>query len=98
MTLLTFTQRSIHVVLQIKSNDLGHEKPFPTGTVGDLLRERRQVAGLTRQQLSQATGIPLCWLGRRERDRSFPSEAEWSRFSVVLALPATNPVIDVAFL
>jgi DNA-binding transcriptional regulator YiaG len=78
---LTFTQRTIHVVLANKTEVLRHDKPFPAviKTIGDLLMARRKEASLTRQKLSETTGIPLHWLGRWERDRSFPSSAEWSK-------------------
>jgi DNA-binding transcriptional regulator YiaG len=82
----TFTQRTIHVVLPIKPSILRHEKSFPTGTAGDLIRARRIATGLTREQLSKATGIPLHWLGRWERDRALPSETEWQVLSSVLPL------------
>jgi DNA-binding transcriptional regulator YiaG len=84
----TFTQRTIHVDLPIKASVAQYKKPFPTGTVGDLIRARREEAGLTRRQLSAATGIPLYWLGRWERDRSFPNEMEWIKLGKVLKLPA----------
>jgi hypothetical protein len=47
---------------------------------------RAHDAGLTRRQLSVATGIPIHWLGRWERDRSFPTEAQWQTLSGILCL------------
>jgi transcriptional regulator with XRE-family HTH domain len=64
-----------------------HDKPFPTGTVGDLIRAQRMETGLTREQLAQATGIPVYWIGRWERDRSFPNQVEWIRLGKILKLP-----------
>jgi DNA-binding transcriptional regulator YiaG len=84
----TFTQRTLHVVLPNKTQVLRHEKHFPTGTPGDLIRARREEAGLTREQLSRATGIPIHWLGRWERDRSFPNQAEWISLGKILKLSA----------
>jgi hypothetical protein len=85
----TFTQRTIHVILPNKTEVLRHEKHFPTGTLGDLIRTRRIEAGLTREQLSEATGIPIYWLGRWERDRSFPNQTEWIKLGKTLKLSAT---------
>jgi ribosome-binding protein aMBF1 (putative translation factor) len=85
----TFTQRTIHVVLPNKTEVFRHEKHFPTGTLGDLIRVRRKEAGLTREQLSKAAGIPIYWLGRWERDRSLPNQAEWVRLEKILKFPAT---------
>jgi transcriptional regulator with XRE-family HTH domain len=74
--------------LPIKAPFARHEKPFPTGTLGDLIRTRRQEAGLTREQLSQATGIPIYCLGRWERDRSTPSHTDWIKLTgILLELP-----------
>jgi transcriptional regulator with XRE-family HTH domain len=70
-----------------------HEKPFSPGTPGDLIRARRTEAGLTRRQLSAATGIPLYWLGRWERDRSFPNQMEWIKLNKVLRLPASHDLL-----
>ena len=64
-----------------------HEKPFPTGTLGDLIRAQRREAGLSRKQLSIATGIPLYWLGRWELDRAFPNAVEWANLNKILRLP-----------
>jgi hypothetical protein len=49
----TISERTIHVVLLSKATVLRHEKPFPTGTLGDLLQARRKQAGMTREQLSK---------------------------------------------
>jgi DNA-binding transcriptional regulator YiaG len=84
----TFTQRTIHIVLPIKAPVAQHKKPFPTGTLGDLIRAQRIKAGLTQRQLSTASGIPRYWLGRWERDRSFPNQAELIMLGKVLKLPA----------
>jgi DNA-binding transcriptional regulator YiaG len=81
------TQRTIHVVLPNKTEVLRHEKYFPTGTLGDLIRARRKEAGLTRGIFSKTTGISLRRLGRWERDRAMPSPAEWSKLGEVLRLP-----------
>jgi DNA-binding transcriptional regulator YiaG len=83
----TFTQRTIHAVLPIKAPVAQHKKPFPTGTLGDLIRAQRIEAGLTQRQLATATGVPRYWLGRWERNRSFPNNAEWFNLSKVLRLP-----------
>jgi DNA-binding transcriptional regulator YiaG len=86
----TFTQRTIHVDLPTKEPVAQYKKPFPTRTVGDLIRARRKEACLTRRQLSAVTGMPLYWLGRWERDRSFPNQEEWEKLSVVLSLPTNG--------
>jgi transcriptional regulator with XRE-family HTH domain len=65
-----------------------HGKPFPTGTLGDKIRAARTDARLTRHQLSAATGLPLYWLGRWERDRALPNQAQWSSLGKVLKLQA----------
>lgn len=85
----TFTQRTIHVVLPIKAEVLRHEKLNPTGTLGDAIRAARLQAGLTREQLSEATGIPIYWLGRWERERSSPTETQWQILAVTLRLSMT---------
>ena len=86
----TFTQRTIHVVLANKPEVLRHEKPNPTGTIGDAIRAARLKAGLTREQLSAATGLPLYWLGRWERDRAIPTEAAWQILSKICDPMGTN--------
>jgi len=80
----TFTQRTIRVVLPNKTEELRHDKPFPTGTIGDRIRAQRTSAGMTREQLSQVTGIPVYWLGRWERDRSIPNRKQLSILSAIL--------------
>ncbi|HTX22957.1 MAG TPA: hypothetical protein VMD27_13995 [Candidatus Aquilonibacter sp.] len=72
-----FTQRTIHVVLPIKTPILRQEKPNLTGSLGEQIRTVRQIDGMTWDQLSKATSIPIHWLGAWERDRSRPTAAEW---------------------
>ena len=86
----TFTQRTIHINLPIKPAVAQHIKHNPTGTLGDLIRSARKEASLTQKQLSQASGLPRYWLGRWERDRSFPNEAEWIMLGTILRLPAKS--------
>jgi len=69
-----------------------HEKHI-SGRVGDLIRAKRLKAGLTREQLSKVSGIPIYWLGRWERHRSLPDAAEWNNLSTVLTLPARPKTI-----
>jgi len=90
MALLTFTKRTIHVVLPIQPRNRGHRKPNPTGTIGDSIRTARKQAGLNRGELAQATGIPVHWLGPWERDEIVPAQEEWARLSSFLGLPATG--------
>jgi hypothetical protein len=71
---LDFTRRTLHVILVNKPVILKHEKPNPTGMVGEAIGLAREQAGLTREQLSKASDVPGHWLGRRERDRSFPNQ------------------------
>jgi len=87
----TITQRTIHVVIPNKPPVLGHEKQILTGTAGDTIRLAREQAGLTREQLSKAVGIPVYWLGRWERDRALPTPAEWAVLSGILKLSADIP-------
>jgi DNA-binding transcriptional regulator YiaG len=82
----TFTQRTIHIVLPIKPPILRHEKPNPTGTLGDAIRAARKQAGLTREKLSKIASIPIYWLGRWERDRSEPSPKQWIKLKAALPL------------
>jgi transcriptional regulator with XRE-family HTH domain len=65
-----------------------HGKPFPTGTLGDVIRAQRIEAGLTQKQLATASGVPRYWLGRWERDRALPNQAQWVSLGKVLKLPA----------
>ena len=74
----------------MKAEVLRHEKLNPTGTLGDVIRAARLQAGLTREQLSEATGIPKHWLGRWERNRSLPSEDQWQALKTILRLNIPN--------
>ena len=84
----TITRRTIHVVLPVKPSILRQEKQNPTGTVGDSIRVARKQAGMTQERLAQAAGISRYWLGRWERDRSLPSDAQWQVLATVLWLDA----------
>ena len=77
----------------MKAEVLRHEKLNPTGTLGDAIRAARLQAGLTREQLSEATGVPKHWLGRWERDRSIPSEDQWLKLSKILTIPLKSNFI-----
>ena len=85
----TITQRTIHIGLPIKSAILGRENLNLTGTVGDSIRAARKQAGMTQEQLAQATGISRYWLGRWERDRAMPTDAEWLVLATVLQLDSS---------
>ncbi|HUB87286.1 MAG TPA: helix-turn-helix transcriptional regulator [Verrucomicrobiae bacterium] len=80
-----FTQRTIHVVLRIKTPILSRERPNLAGNLGEQIRTARQTDGMTRDELSKTTGIPVDWLGRWERDRSRPIAAEWQMVKNFLA-------------
>jgi DNA-binding transcriptional regulator YiaG len=90
MALLTFTQRTIHVVLPIQTRNRRHRKTISTGTIGDAILAARKQADLTRGELAQATGIPLHCLGRWERDQALPAGEECGRLASFLGLPAMN--------
>jgi len=68
---------------------LGRENLNLTGTVGDSIRAARKQAGMTQEQLAQATGISRYWLGRWERDRAMPTDAEWLVLATVLQLDSS---------
>ena len=86
---LTFTQRTFEMPLPIKTEIVSQIKSLPTGTqtLSQLLVARRQVTGLTQKQLAGKLGIPRKWLGRWERGRAIPAQAQWSRLATVLKLP-----------
>jgi DNA-binding transcriptional regulator YiaG len=86
----TITQRTIHVVLPIKSAILKHGKPNLTGTVGSSIRFARKQVCLTQEQLAQTTGISRYWLGRWERNRALPNQAEWEKLSMSLRSTVKN--------
>jgi ribosome-binding protein aMBF1 (putative translation factor) len=96
LALLTFTQRTIHVVLPIETRNRRRRKTIPTGTLGDAIRAARRQAGLTRQELAQATGTPLHWLGFWERDQIIPAQEEWPRLASFLGLPAKDRQPNIA--
>jgi len=104
MAHLTFTQRSIRVVLPNKSRVRHDGKPFSgkPSTFGGLLIAKRKEAGLTQLALAQATRIPRKWLGRWERNRAVPSEEGLAKLSQILELSniqgqPTSSVPDTAW-
>jgi DNA-binding XRE family transcriptional regulator len=87
---LTFTQRTIDVPLVTKTGGFRHGNsllPQMKGTIGDLIIAYRKEAGLTQRQLAVKAGIARKWLGRWERGRAMPNEAQWSQLATVLHFP-----------
>jgi ribosome-binding protein aMBF1 (putative translation factor) len=90
---LTFTQRTIDVPLATKTEAFSHSKPVSVGlrTIGQLLVESRKKSDLTQKQMAEKVGFPRKWLGRWERDRAIPDQAQWSKLATILALPVAIP-------
>lgn len=86
---LTFTQRSIHAVLPIKSDipKLGKPVHGKQKALGDLLVASRKEASFTQKQLALASQIHRKWIGRWERDRALPSPEDLNRLAQILKLP-----------
>jgi len=80
------TQRSIHVILAHKPLDLRRGKPISTGTIGNAFRSARKQAGLAQEQLAEMADIHRQWLGRWERNRALPTEAQWAKLRGFLKL------------
>ena len=55
------------------------------GTFGGRMQSARKQAGLTQQELAAATGLPRYWLGRWERNRAVPNEAQYQKLSHLLS-------------
>jgi len=93
----TITQRTIHVNLGMKPPVLAREKPNLTGTVGGSIRIARRQLDMTQEQLAQAAGISRYWLGRWERSRALPTEAQWLTLATVLwqGVHSAPPVSDL---
>jgi ribosome-binding protein aMBF1 (putative translation factor) len=90
---LTFTQRTTDVHLATKTKPLSRCNPVSARieTVGQLLVKRRKHAGLTQKITAAKVGIPRKWLGRWERGRALPNQAQWSNLAKVLELSVVMP-------
>jgi ribosome-binding protein aMBF1 (putative translation factor) len=84
---LTFTQRTIEVVLPQKPEKFSHRNTPVTGTIGSLIVTARRAAGLTQKQLAVKAGMLRRWLGRWERGTALPNEDEWTKLRKILELP-----------
>ena len=58
-------------------------------TFGELLREKREAAGLSRRQLSEASGVPFGTVHHYEDGRRAPSFANVVRLANALGLDCT---------
>ena len=84
----TITQRQNHIVLANKPSVFRPQKLILIRTLGLAIHAARTEAGLTQEKLAELAGIHRQWLGRWERGRAVPSAADWTKLSVILALPA----------
>jgi ribosome-binding protein aMBF1 (putative translation factor) len=82
----TITQRTIRVILTKKTKDSRQKELRQAGTVGAAICTAHLQSGLSRETIAEATGIPVYWLGRFERNRCSPTEAQWSRLQATLQL------------
>ena len=76
------------MVLPMKAGLCSPEKQNQIVTVGDAIRLAREKAGWTQKGLAEATGLPRYRLGRWERNRSIPNEAELEILKSIL--PESN--------
>jgi transcriptional regulator with XRE-family HTH domain len=78
------------VSLPTKTEQFRLSKPLSAeiSTLGQLLVGHRKEAYLTQKEVAQKTGIPRKWVGRWERGRAMPDQAQWSKLAIVLKLPA----------
>jgi DNA-binding transcriptional regulator YiaG len=86
---LTFTQRSTEVPLSPQNQGLWRKNAnqAQVQTAGELIVHARKCKGLTQRQLAAVSGIRRKWLGRWERDRALPTQAEWDILAGVMSLP-----------
>ena len=87
---LTFTQRTIDVPLPLKTERFKHSKRVSAQItpLGQLLVKLRKETGLTQKEMARKADIPRKWLGRWERGRAKPDQAQWSKLAAILYLPA----------
>jgi len=88
---LKFTQRTIEVVLPQKPEKFSHRNVIVPGTIGGLIVTARKNRGLTQKQLAAKASIRRQWLGRWERNRSIPDQAQWTKLATIIALPLAIP-------
>jgi len=75
---LTFTQRTIDVPLATKTEVFSLSKPVSIGiqTIGRLLVERRKKVGFDSGGNGTKSRYSRKWLGRWERGRAVPNQAQ----------------------
>ena len=86
---LTFTQRTIEAPLPPQNQRLWRNNVLQSQnqTVGRTIVFGRRQLGITQRQLAKKVAIPRKTLGRWERDRAVPNDAEWSKLAPALNIP-----------
>ena len=91
---LTFTQRTIEAPLPSQNQRFWRNTVLETEIrkLGRTIVAGHRQSGLTQRQLAEVTRIPRKALGRWERGRAMPNDAEWRVVARVLNIPnASSP-------